>query len=69
MFTGEQGALHGILVESHRSLSYFQGLHKNQEKGGIYDCKEVYPKNAQVKRVVCNRLSIQNQRKKIESLG
>ncbi len=44
LFTRNRGLQQNVLVESHRSLSYFQGLDKYHEKGGIYDCDQVYPK-------------------------
>ena len=61
LFTRNRGLQQNVLVESHRSLSYFQGLHKHHEKGGIYDYEQVYPKTAQFERIVRNQLPFQNQ--------
>jgi hypothetical protein len=55
MVTGNRGLQNNFLVESHRFHLYFHRLHKYHEKGGIYDCEQVYPKTPELERAFGNR--------------
>jgi len=55
-------------LESHRSTPY-KGVVRKPRKGGIYDCKQAYRKTAQIQRIHCGKLSIQETGQRVSYRG